>query len=178
MLAKQATPGSFLDYLVIGEEQYDPNFSGGDQPITKVLPFEPAEVIDTSGASSVSFASGREFFVEAPFRMPTGVLAQTDFNNFKKYASDFNNLTYDYVSYMDRLFALNVSGIGLEPERILIKVLKEVKKAAELLSTASTGSDAMYNSINPDKPCATLTTLLLNWASLDDYQDKDCTGSV
>lgn len=110
---------SLADALILNEGTSETN-----APL--VLPFEVSAIIDTQG-SSLKYASGKDFFIEIPFR------TQSKGEHIEKFASEYASLTSDAVSYLDTLFLqseklrlVTPAGIFARVARVLTAITKKL----------------------------------------------------
>ncbi len=104
-------PGSFLDYLALGEEAADEKFV--------VMPFEVNTVI----SNGKYYVSGKKYFIDLAIQSE-GDAAVTQRGALKRFASDFNTFTNDMSSYLTELLALDVN-TSLSPQMLLARVLQD-----------------------------------------------------
>ena len=119
-------PGSFLDYLTLGEEAANEKFV--------VMPFEVNTVI--SGGKP--YVSGRKYFIDLAIQS-SSENAAIQRGALRRFSSDINAFTNDISSYLTEILALDVN-TNLAPPTLLARVLQDF---STVLSSLDRPEDAI-----------------------------------
>lgn len=120
-------PGSFLDYLALGEEENNARFV--------VMPFET----NTVSKDGKYYVAGRKYFIDLAIQS-SSESAVSQRGALRRFASDIRGFTNDMASYLTEMLALDVN-TSLAPQTLLSRVLQDFSTVLSALDRPETAID-------------------------------------
>ena len=152
-LLQPTEPGSFLDYLVLGEQHVPASPGLANSRKTIIAPFESSAISTRNNNTELVVIPGQKYFIEAPLtNTPASRLANEEnsgtplIEGLSKYSLELSGFIDDFNLYTDELMAFSTE-TSLTPEMILARILQDFASVLTSLTNTHESRDAKSDAV-------------------------------